>query len=363
MAGALAGLTVIELAGAGPGPFAGMMLADHGARVIRIDPPDRSRLRDYGALDITNRNRERLTLDLKDPAAVAQVLDLAAEADALIEGFRPGVLERLGLAPDVLLARNPRLAIGRVTGWGQAGPRAMRAGHDVNYIALSGALHGFGRKNGKLAFPTNTLGDNGGGGMMLAFGLLAGILSARETGQGQVIDVAMVDGAALLSARTWTRLAAGAWKDERESNLIDGAAHFYDVYETADGKWISLGAIEERFYATLLDKLGLAGDPDFAAQYDEARWPDLTARLEAIFRTKTRDEWCALLDDSDVCFAPVLSLAEAPDDPHNLARETFVEVAGVIQPAPAPRFLGTPAPTVRMRCEPQESAKDEESSR
>ena len=357
MAGALAGITVIELAGAGPAPFAGMMLADHGARVIRIDPPDRSRLRDYGALDITNRNRERETLDLKDPAAVARVLDLAGDADALIEGFRPGVIERLGLGPDVLLARNPRLVIGRVTGWGQTGPRAMRAGHDVNYIALSGALHGFGRKNGKLAFPANTLGDNGGGGMMLAFALLAGILSARETGRGQVIDVAMVDGAALLSARTWTRLAAGAWKDERESNLNDGAAHFYDVYETADGKWISLGAIEERFYATLLEKLGLADDPEFAAQNDEARWPALTARLEAIFRTKTRDEWCALLDGVDVCFAPVMSLAEAPDEPHNRIRGTFIELDGAIQPAPAPRFLGTPAPPVRMK---RESAQDEE---
>jgi alpha-methylacyl-CoA racemase len=360
MAGALAGVTVIELAGAGPAPFAGMMLADHGARVIRIDPPDRSRLRDYGAHDITNRNRERLTLDLKDPAAVARVLDLAGDADALIEGFRPGVIERLGLGPDVLLARNPRLVVGRVTGWGQDGPRAMQVGHDVNYIALSGALHGFGRQNGKLAFPGNTLGDNGGGGMLLAFGLLAGILSARETGRGQVIDAAMVDGAALLSARTWTRFAAGDWKDERESNLIDGAAHFYDVYETADGKWISLGAIEERFYAGLLDKLGLADDPEFAAQYDQARWPALTARLEAIFRTRTRDEWCALLDGSDACFAPVLSLAEAPADPHNLARGTFVELDGVIQPAPAPRFLGTPAPAVRMEREPEESARNEE---
>jgi alpha-methylacyl-CoA racemase len=349
MAGALAGIVVIELASAGPGPFAGMMLADHGAQVIRIEPPDNARLRDFGPRDIINRNREVLILDLKDPVAVARVLDLAAEADALIEGNRPGVLERLGLGPEVLLARNPRLVIGRVTGWGQDGPRAQRPGHDINYIAMSGALHGFGRRIGKPAIPTNMIGDNGGGGMMLAFGLLAGILSARATGRGQVIDCAMVDGAALLAARTYTRFAAGLWKDEREANLLDGGAPFYDVYETADGKWIAIGAIEERFYAQLLDKLGLADDPDFAAQNDEARWPRLTARLEAIFRTKTRDQWCEILEDSEVCFAPVLSLAEAPHHSDNVARRTFIEVDGTIQPAPAPRFLVTPAPPVRMK--------------
>ena len=348
MAGALTGITVIELASAGPGPFAAMMLADHGARVIRIEPPDKARLRDYGRRDIINRNREVLALDLKDRANVARLLDLVGEADALVEGYRPGVLERLGLGPDILLARNPRLVVGRVTGWGQEGPMAQRAGHDVNYLALSGALHGFGRRRGKPAIPTNMIGDNGGGGMMMAFGLLAGILSARSTGRGQVIDCAMLDGVSLLAARTYTRFAVGEWKDEREANLLDGGAPFYDVYETADGRWIAIGAIEERFYAQLLDKLGLSGDPDFAAQHDARRWPAMTARLETIFRQKTRDEWCAILAASDVCFAPVLGLAEAPHHPHNVARSTFVEVDGTIQPAPAPRFLGTPAPPVRM---------------
>lgn len=347
MTGALAGITVIELASAGPGPFAAMMLADHGARVIRVEPPDKARLRDYGPRDIINRNREVTVLDLKHPGDVARVLDLAADADALLEGYRPGVIERLGLGPDVLQARNPRLVIGRVTGWGQGGPMAQRAGHDINYLALSGVLHGLGRKQGKPAIPTNMIGDNGGGGMMMAFGLLAGILSARSTGKGQVIDCAMLDGIALLAARTYTRFGVDEWRDEREANLLDGGAPFYDVYETADRQWIAIGAIEDRFYRQLLDKLGLGDDPDFAARSDTGRWPALTERLEAIFRTRTRDEWCAVLAESDVCFAPVLSLAEAPRHPQILARGTFIEVDGMVQPAPAPRFLGTPAPPVR----------------
>lgn len=348
MAGALAGITVIELAGIGPAPFAGMMLADHGARVIRIERPDNERFGDFGERDIVNRNRELLVLDLKDPAAIRQVLDLARTADALIEGNRPGVIEKLGLGPDVLLAENPRIVIGRMTGWGQEGPKAMRAGHDINYIALSGALHTYGRKNGKPAFPVNVVGDYGGGGMMLAFGVLAGILSARTTGRGQVIDCAMVDGAAVLSAMTYTLFANGMWKDERESNVLDGAAHFYDVYETADGKWVSIGPIEPQFYALLLEKLGLTGEAEFAYPTAPDDWPRLKQRFEAIFRTRTRDEWCAMLEDTDTCFAPVLSLAEAPRHPHNLVRETFVEADGLLQPAPAPRFLGTPAPPVRL---------------
>lgn len=348
MPGALAGITVIELAGIGPAPFAGMMLADHGARVIRIERPGFKRFGDFGARDIVNRNRELLILDLKDPAAVRQVLDLVREADALIEGNRPGVIEKLGLGPDVLLAENPRIVIGRMTGWGQDGPKAMRAGHDINYIALSGALHTYGRAGGKPAFPVNVVGDYGGGGMMLAFGLLAGILSARSTGKGQVIDCAMVDGAALLSAMTYTLFGNGMWKDERESNVLDGGAHFYEVYETSDGRWVSLGPIEPQFYAVLLEKLGLSDEAEFDDPMDRDHWPGLKARLETIFRTRTRNEWCVLLEDTDACFAPVLSLAEAPQHPHNVARGTFVEADGLLQPAPTPRFLGTPAPPVRL---------------
>jgi alpha-methylacyl-CoA racemase len=346
MAGALDGITVIELAGIGPAPFAGMMLADHGARVIRIERPDNARFGDFGEKDILNRNREIVTLDLKRPEAVARVLELVAGADALIEGNRPGVLERLGLGPDVLLERNPRLVVGRMTGWGHEGPKAQRAGHDINYIALSGALHTYGPKERPMA-PVNVVGDYGGGGMLLAFGVLAGILSVRATGRGQVIDCAMLDGAAILSAMTYTMLATGMWKDEREANSLDGGAHFYGTYETADGKWVSIGSLEPQFYALLLEKLGLTGDPAFAQDADPATWPALKARLRELFRTKSRDEWCALMEDTDICFAPVLSLTEAPHHPHNVARGTFVEMGGVLQPAPAPRFLGTPAPPVR----------------
>lgn len=344
MPGTLAGITVVELAGIGPAPFAGMMLADHGARVIRIDRPRIPRPGEFGARDAINRNRETITLDLKQPEAVARVLELAAGADALIEGNRPGVIERLGLGPDLLLARNPRLVIGRMTGWGQDGPKAQRAGHDINYIALSGALHTYGPKERPMN-PTNVVGDYGGG-MMLAFGVLAGVLSARSTGKGQVIDCAMLDASAILSAMTYTMLANGMWTDAREANSLDGAAHFYGTYETADGKFVAIGSIERQFYTLLLDKLGLADDPAFAGRADPADWPALRARFAEIFRTRTRDEWCAIMEDTDICFAPVLSLTEAPHHPHNLARGTFVEANGLVQPAPAPRFLGTPAPPI-----------------
>ncbi len=349
MAGVLEGVTVIELAGIGPAPFTGMMLADHGARVIRVDRPGKAgRFGDGGNRDILNRNRELIELDLKDPAAIAQLKQLACSADALIEGFRPGVLERLGLGPEVLLAENPKIVIGRMTGWGQDGPMAPLAGHDINYIALSGALHSYGRKGQKPTFATNAVGDFGGGGMMLAFGILAGILNARSTGKGQVVDCAMVDGAAILSAMTYTFLANGQWRDERGVNLLDSGTHFYDTYETSDGKWISLGSIEPQFYALLLEKTGLTGDPDFAQQLNPAKWDELKGRLTALFLTKTRDEWCALMDGTDICFAPVLSLTEAPQHPHNVARGTFVENGGIIQPAPAPRFSATPAPPVKL---------------
>ncbi|MET4133737.1 alpha-methylacyl-CoA racemase [Porphyrobacter sp. MBR-155] len=349
MPGVLDGVTVIEFAGLGPAPFCGMMLADHGARVIRIERPGHAgRFGDSGNRDILNRNRERLELDLKQPESIAQIMELAQSADALIEGYRPGVLERLGLGPDELLAINPRLVFGRMTGWGQDGPMAPMAGHDINYIALSGALHTYGRKGEKPTFPVNAVGDFGGGGMMLAFGVVAAILNARSTGVGQVVDCAMVDGAAILSAMTYTFFGNGQWRDERGVNLLDSGAHFYDTYETADGKWISLGSIEPQFYALLIEKAGLADEPDFAQQMDQERWEGLKERLAQLFLTKTRDEWCAVMDGTDICFAPVLSLAEAPRHPHNVARSTFVEQGGMTQPAPAPRFSATPAPRPRL---------------
>jgi len=347
--GVLAGVTVIELAGIGPGPFCGMMLADHGARVIRIERPGTSsRFGDGGNRDILNRNRERIELDLKDPAAISELKELVKSADALIEGYRPGVIERMGIGPEVLLAINPKLVIGRMTGWGQEGPMAPLAGHDINYIALSGALHTYGRKGEKPIFPVNAVGDFGGGGMMLAFGVVAGILHARSGGAGQVVDCAMVDGAAILSAMTYTFLGNGQWRDERGVNLLDSGTHFYDTYETSDGKYISLGSIEPQFYALLLEKTGLAGDPDFAQQMNPMKWDELKARMTALILTKTRDEWCAIMDGTDICFAPVLSLKEAPQHPHNVARSTFVEDGGMVQPAPAPRFSATPAPPVSL---------------
>jgi len=349
MAGVLQGVTVIELAGIGPGPFCGMMLADHGARVIRIERPGTSgRFGDGGNRDILNRNRERIELDLKDPAAIDQLKALVKDADALIEGYRPGVIERMGIGPEVLHAINPKLVIGRMTGWGQAGPMAPLAGHDINYIALSGALHSYGRKGEKPSFPVNAVGDFGGGGMMLAFGVVAAVLHARGGGAGQVVDCAMVDGAAILSAMTYTFLGNGQWKDERGVNLLDSGTHFYDTYETSDGKWISLGSIEPQFYALLMEKTGLAGDPDFAQQMNPAQWDGLKERMTALILTKTRDEWCAIMDGTDICFAPVLSLKEAPQHVHNAARQTFVEDGGMIQPAPAPRFSATPAPPVKL---------------
>ena len=349
MAGVLDGITVLEFAGIGPAPFAAMMLADHGARVIRIERPGvTGRFGDGGNRDILNRSRERITLDMKDPASIAQIRELVRSADAIVEGFRPGVMERLGLGPAVLLADNPKLVFGRMTGWGQDGPKAPLAGHDINYIALSGALHSYGRAGEKPTPPVNAVGDFGGGGMMLAFGVVAALLSAKTTGQGQVVDCSMVDGAAILSAMTYSFLGNGMWNDERGTNLLDTGAHFYDTYETSDGKWISIGSIEPQFYALLLDRAGLKDDAGFLAQHDRAGWGALKDRLTALFLTKTLDEWCALMEDSDTCFAPVLSLREAPQHPHNVARGTFVQDGGMIQPAPAPRFSATPAPPVSL---------------
>jgi alpha-methylacyl-CoA racemase len=344
MAGPLSGLRIIELAGIGPGPFAAMMLADHGAEVIRIDRPGAR----IDARDPLLRSRRLIGVDLKSPEGKAKVRELVKTADGLIEGFRPGVTERLGLGPDVLLADNPRLVYGRMTGWGQFGPYAQAAGHDINYIALAGALHAYGRAGEKPTPPINMVGDFGGGGMMLAFGMVSALLHAKSTGQGQVIDAAMTDGAATLMSMIWGFKANGIWSDDRGTNLLDTGAHMYDTYETSDGKWISIGSLEPQFYAELRRLAGLADDKDFDAQMDRSQWPALKAKLTALFLTKTRDEWCALMEMTDVCFAPVLSLAEAPSHPHNAARGTFIEVDGVMQPAPAPRYSLTVNDTPRM---------------
>ena len=344
MAGPLQGIRIIELAGIGPGPFAGMMLADHGAEVIRVDRPGAR----IDARDPLLRGRRVIGVDLKSDEGKALVLDLVKSADALFEGFRPGVTERLGLGPAECHAVNPKLVYGRMTGWGQFGPYANAAGHDINYIALAGALHAYGRAGEKPTPPINMVGDFGGGGMMLAFGMVSALLHAKTTGQGQVIDCAMTDGAAALMAMIWGFRANGIWKDERGVNLLDTGAHMYDTYECADGKWISIGSLEPQFYALLLEKTGLKDDADFAAQMSSAHWPALKERLTTLFKTRTRDDWCADMEMTDVCFAPVLSMSEAPHHPHNAARGTFVEADGVMQPAPAPRYSATVSDTPRM---------------
>jgi len=335
--GPLTGLKIIEFAGIGPGPFCGMLLSDLGADVVRIDRKGQGR---GSPSDITARGRRSVGLDLKNPAAIETCLKLFETADVVFEGFRPGVMERLGLGPDVALKRNPKLVYGRMTGWGQFGPYAQAAGHDMNYIAITGALHAIGTED-KPVPPLNLVGDFGGGALYLAFGMLAGVIKARETGEGQVIDCAMSDGAASLMAMFYGFKASGAWTESRRSNLLDGGAHFYDTYQCSDGKWVSIGSIEPQFYALLLQKTGIS-DPSSKSQMDRGAWPDLKAKLAAVIATKTRDEWCALMEATDVCFAPVLDLDEAPRHAHNVARQTFVEVAGVTQPAPAPRFSRTP---------------------
>jgi alpha-methylacyl-CoA racemase len=337
--GPLAGIKIVEFAGIGPGPMCAMLLADLGADVLRVDRinPAPAKFRS----NILNRNRPSIALDLKHPAGKEAALRLIGDADALIEGFRPGVMERLGLGPDVGLARNPRLVYGRMTGWGQDGPLAMAAGHDINYIALTGVLHAIGPKDGPPSPPLNLIGDFGGGALYLALGVVSAVLSAARTGKGQVLDVAMVDGAASLATAAYGLRAMGLWKDERASNQVDGGAHYYGAYETKDGKHISIAAIEPQFYAELLQRLGLEKE-ELPDQLDREQWPAMRKRLEGIFRQKTRDEWCTLLEGTDVCFAPVLTLGEAPAHPHNKARGAFVELDGVVQPAPAPRFSATP---------------------
>ena len=334
--GPLTGFRVIELAGIGPGPFCGMMLSDMGAEVIRVDRVGSAGRRPR---DVLARNRRSIAVDLKQPQGVELILQMVETADALFEGFRPGVTERLGIGPGECLARNEKLVYGRMTGWGQDGPIAHAAGHDINYIGLAGALHAIGEPGGKPVPPLNLVGDFGGGGMLLAYGLVCGMLEASRSGKGQVIDAAMVDGAAALMAMFFSMVGRG-FRNERGSNMLDGGAHFYNTYETKDGKHVCVGAIEPQFYAELVEKSGV--DPNrFGPQMDNGQWVDFKAELTEVFKTKTRDEWCEIMEGSDVCFAPVLSIVEAPDHPHNRHRETFVTVDGVTQPAPSPRFSRT----------------------
>lgn len=337
--GPLQGVKIVELAGIGPGPFAGMLLSDMGADIVRVD---RAAQVNPGMFDRPNleplyRGRRSIGVDLKNPEGVEVVLRLVEQADALVEGYRPGVTERLGLGPDVCLARNPKLVYGRMTGWGQDGPMAQAAGHDINYIALAGALAHFGRAGGKPTPPINVVGDFGGGGMFLAFGVVCGILEAQRSGQGQVLDAAMVDGSAVLMTMMWGLKQIGFWDETMGANVLDTGAPFYDTYETADGKFVSLGSLEPQFYAELIERLGLAGE-ELPAQMDRSGWDALRDRFTALFKTKTRDEWDTVLAGSDACYAPVLTMSEATHNEHIVARNTIIERDGVPQPAPAPRF-------------------------
>jgi alpha-methylacyl-CoA racemase len=362
MTGPLTGYRIIEVAGIGPGPFCAMMLADMGADVIRVDRAQNVR----GGVDtakpptdVLARGRRNIAIDLKQPDGVEALLKLVESADAIIEGFRPGVMERLGIGPDVCMARNPKLVFGRMTGWGQEGPYAPWSGHDINYISLSGTLAHIGRAGEGPVPPLNLVGDFGGGGMLLAYGVVCALLETQRSGTGQIIDAAMVDGAAVLMAMFWGgRMAGIVDEDRRGYGLLDTGSHFYNPYECADGKHISLGSIEPQFYAELLRLTGLSDDPEFAGQMDKSRWPRLKERLAEIFRTKTRDEWCAIMEHTDVCFAPVLTMSEAAAHPHNVLRNTFVDVAGVTQPAPAPRFSRTTVEISRPPSHPGQDTRD-----
>ena len=342
--GPLVDYKIIELAGIGPGPLCAMMLSDMGAEVVRVErvEPSVLGLPKAPKFDLLNRGRRSVAIDLRKKEGAETLLRLVEKADALIEGFRPGVTERLGIGPAECFAHNPKLVYGRMTGWGQEGPLAHAAGHDINYISLVGALHSIGRTGEAPVPPLNLVGDYGGGGLYLAFGIVCGLLEASKSGRGQVVDSAMVDGAASLMTMFYGLRAMGIWTDRRGENLLDGGAHFYDVYQTADDQYISVGSIEPKFYAELLRLTGLEGK-SLPGQLDRTKWPEMREVLRAVFRTKTRDEWCAIMEGTDVCFAPVLSMEEAPKHPHNKARGTFVEIAGVIQPGPAPRFSRTKA--------------------
>ena len=357
--GPLQGIKVVEFAGLGPVPFSGMVLSDLGAEVVQINREANAPESNLFAPEknIPDRGRRIVRLDLKASADMATALHLIERADMLIEGFRPGVMERLGLGPELCLARNPRLVYGRMTGWGQTGPLAQTAGHDINYLALSGALHAIGRADGGPTPPLNLIADYGGGAMLLLVGLLAALLEAGKSGQGQVVDAAMSDGSALLMAAIYSLKAMGYWSDRRESNFLDGGAHFYDTYQCADGKWLAVGPIEPHFYRILLEGCGVT-DPDPRQQWHPKSWPTMKERLRAALRTKNRDEWCALFEGSDACVTPVLGLEEAPTHPHNQARQTFVEHAGLVQPAPAPRFSRTPAEIRSAPGSPVSSSND-----
>lgn len=338
--GPLKGMKIVELGGIGPGPYCAQMLADMGADIIRVDRKGSGGNGIGDKFNVLHRSRRSIAVDLKKPQGVETVLKLIEQSEALIEGFRPGVMERLGLGPDVCLKRNPKLVFGRMTGWGQDGPMANAAGHDINYIALSGALHAIGRQGEPPVPPLNLVGDFGGGGMFLAFGIMCGVYEARNSGQGQVVDAAMVDGAASLMNMFLGLYAAGGWSNEKGTNLLDGGAHFYDTYETSDQKWISIGSIEPQFYALLLKHAEIE-DPDFLNQMDMTKWPELKEKTATLFKTKTRKEWCDIMEGTDICFAPVLNFDEAFNHPHNVERKTFVTVDDVIQAAPAPRFSRT----------------------
>ena len=346
--GPLDGIRIIEIGGIGPGPFAGFMLADMGAEVIKVDRSDRVRGGDPSSppADVLQRGRRSIAVDMKSPEGVEVVLQLVEKADALFEPFRPGVAERLGIGPDDCFARNPRLVYGRMTGWGQDGPLALTAGHDINYISLAGALFHFGRAGGPPTPPLNMVGDFGGGGMLLAYGLVCGLLHAQRTGEGQVVDAAMVDGSAALMMMFHAFRAMGIFDEKRGENLLDTGAHFYDVYECADGEYVSIGSIEPQFYAELLKHTGLEGE-ELPWQMDKSQWPAMKERLASIFKAKTRDEWCSIMEGTDVCFAPVLRMSEAIEHPHNVHRKTFIELDGIVQPAPAPRFSATPGAVSR----------------
>ena len=335
--GPLAGTRIVEFAGIGPGPFACMMLADMGAEVVTLDRVGaRKNLK-----SVAGRGRKVVELDLKDKTAIAQVLDLLSHADALIEGFRPGVMERLGLGPDVVLAKNRKLVYGRMTGWGQEGPLAQAAGHDINYISVTGALAAIGTAE-KPVPPLNLVGDFGGGALYLVVGVLAALLEASKSGNGQVVDAAMCDGAASLMSMFFDLAATGRWVEGRENNFLDGGAHFYGIYECSCGNFVSIGSIEPQFYALLRQHADLT-DADFDAQMDRKAWPALKEKLTKVFKSRTREDWCKIMEGTDICFAPILTMAEAPKHPHNAARNIFVERHGVTQPAPAPRFSRTPS--------------------
>ena len=346
--GPLEGVRILEVAGIGPGPFAGMMLSDMGAEVVRIDRADRVRGGDpeNPPKDILARGRRSVAVDLKNPEGIETVLAMIEKADVIIEGFRPGVMERLGLGPEICLARNPALVFGRMTGWGQEGPMAKAAGHDINYIALTGALHAIGRRDAAPTPPLNLVGDFGGGGMLLAYGVVCALLETARSGKGQVVDAAMVDGASALMGMIYAMKAMGVWQPDRGTNMLDTGAHFYDVYATKDSKYVSIGSIEPQFYALLLEHIGLAGE-ELPAQMDRGKWAELKVRVAEIFKTRTRDEWTEIMEGTDICYAPVLDLDEAPNHPHIKHRKTFVEADGVVQPAPAPRFSRTAPELVR----------------